>query len=146
MKFITLQSRGGNYLVVASNIAWLRKTFEAARARKDVAVVLAMQADTFMAEPGPASGFTNWLAALRDEVIRWNKPVLLIQGDTHVFRVDHPLKDADGKPMRQLTRVVVPGEREPDPVLVEVDDTRAEPFRLQRVGSSGNPTAEEFRR
>ena len=24
MKFISLQSRGGNYLVVASNIAWLR--------------------------------------------------------------------------------------------------------------------------
>ena len=24
MKFITLKSRGGNYLVVASNIAWLR--------------------------------------------------------------------------------------------------------------------------
>ncbi|MCA1749759.1 MAG: hypothetical protein ABR601_03960 [Parasphingopyxis sp.] len=24
MKFITLNSRGGNYLVVASNIAWLR--------------------------------------------------------------------------------------------------------------------------
>jgi hypothetical protein len=24
MKFITLASRGGNYLVVASNIAWLR--------------------------------------------------------------------------------------------------------------------------
>jgi hypothetical protein len=24
MKFVSLQSRGGNYLVVASNIAWLR--------------------------------------------------------------------------------------------------------------------------
>lgn len=24
MKFITLKSRGGNYLVVASNVAWLR--------------------------------------------------------------------------------------------------------------------------
>lgn len=24
MKFVTLTSRGGNYLVVASNIAWLR--------------------------------------------------------------------------------------------------------------------------
>lgn len=24
MKFIPLQSRGGNYLVVASNVAWLR--------------------------------------------------------------------------------------------------------------------------
>lgn len=25
MKFIPLQSRGGNYLVVASNVAWLRQ-------------------------------------------------------------------------------------------------------------------------
>jgi hypothetical protein len=25
MKFITLASRGGNYLVVASNVAWLRE-------------------------------------------------------------------------------------------------------------------------
>ncbi len=25
MKFITLQSRGGNYQVVASNVAWLRE-------------------------------------------------------------------------------------------------------------------------
>lgn len=25
MKFITLHSRGGNYLVVASNVAWLRE-------------------------------------------------------------------------------------------------------------------------
>jgi hypothetical protein len=24
MKFITLQSRGGNYMVVAANVAWLR--------------------------------------------------------------------------------------------------------------------------
>lgn len=24
MKFVTLNSRGGNYLVVASNVAWLR--------------------------------------------------------------------------------------------------------------------------
>lgn len=24
MKFVSLQSRGGNYLVVASNVAWLR--------------------------------------------------------------------------------------------------------------------------
>jgi hypothetical protein len=105
-----------------ANIAWLRSTFEIARARNDVAVVLAMQADTFMTEPGPASGFTHWLAALREEVARWNKPVLLIQGDTHVHRIDHPLKDLDGKTMAKLMRVVVPGERDPDPLLIDVDD------------------------
>ena len=129
-----------------ANIAWLRSTFAQARERRDVAVVLAMQADTFMAEAGPASGFTHWLAALRDEVTRWNRPVLLIQGDTHVFRVDHPLMDTEGKPLTKLLRVVVPGEREPDPVLVEVDDTRAEPFRLRRLGSNEDLPVKEFRR
>ena len=128
-----------------ANIAWLRSTFTQARERRDVAVVLAMQADTFMTEAGPESGFTRWLAALRDEVIRWNRPVLLIQGDTHVFRVDHPLTDTDGKPLTKLLRVVVPGEREPDPVLVNVDDSNpAEPFRIRREQASRGEAQTEF--
>ncbi len=116
-----------------ANSAWLRTTFRLARERKDVAVVLAMQADTFVGEPGPASGFTHWLTALRDEVARWGKPVLLIQGDTHVFRLDHPLKDRDGKVMAQLLRVVVPGEREADPLMIDVDDSQPDQIFRVRV-------------
>ncbi len=128
-----------------ANIAWLRQTFAVARERRDVAVVLAMQADTFMAEPSPDSGFTTWLAALRDEVARWNKPVLLIQGDTHRFRVDRPLKDREGKPMNKLLRVVVAGEREPDPVLIAIDDRNSdEPFRVQLLRRPAEKTLQEF--
>lgn len=118
-----------------ANLAWLRDTFAQARSRNDIAVVLAMQADTFFGKPGPDSGFTRWLAALADEVARWRKPVLLIQGDTHAYRVDRPLKQADGTPLPQLLRVVVPGERDADAVLVEVDEGQPEqPFRVRRMG------------
>lgn len=123
-----------------ANIAWLRASFAAAAARNDVAVVLAMQADTFFGKPGPASGFTRWLAALSEEVAAWKKPVLLIQGDTHVYRVDQPLKNADGSPLAQLLRVVVPGERDADVVLIDVDDRHpAQPFRVRALRSSAQP-------
>ncbi len=117
-----------------ANLAWLRETFAEARTRGDVAVVLAMQADTFFGKPDPSSGFTRWLGALAEEVARWRKPVLLIQGDTHQYRVDRPLKQADGTPLPNLLRVVVPGERDADAVLVEVDERQAEqPFKVRTM-------------
>jgi hypothetical protein len=119
-----------------ANLAWLRDTFATAKARSDIAIVLAMQADTFFADPGPASGFTRWLAALADEVAHWGKPVLLLQGDTHRYRVDYPLRDAVGNALPNVLRVVVPGDRAPDAVLVEVNDSQpAQPFRLQLLGA-----------
>ncbi len=122
-----------------ANIAWLRDSFAQAKARKDVAIVLAMQADTFYGEPRADSGFTHWSAALAEEVERWGKPVLLVQGDTHVHKIDQPLKNAQGKPLPLLTRVVVPGEHKPDAVMVTVDDERTEqPFALRLLGLSAH--------
>lgn len=123
-----------------ANIAWLRDTFAEAKVHKDVAVVLAMQADTFYGEPKKGSGFTRWNAALTEEVIGWGKPVLLIQGDTHRYLRDHPLKDSNGKPLSQLVRVVVPGEHDADAVLVEVDtDNPVQPFRFRLMRTASQP-------
>ena len=119
-----------------ANIAWMRETFAEAKANKDEAVVLAMQADTFFGEPRKGSGFVRWNAALAEEVAAWGKPVLLIQGDTHQYLIDRPLKDAKGKPLSQLIRVVVPGESQPDAVLISVDiadKTAPFQFRLLRA-------------
>ena len=122
-----------------ANIAWLRDSFAHAKARQDVAIVLAMQADTFYGEPKAGSGFTRWMAALAEEVDRWGKPVLLVQGDTHVYKIDQPLKNAAGKPLPQLTRVVVPGEHRQEAVMVTVDDERTgQPFTLRLLGSTTN--------
>jgi hypothetical protein len=94
-----------------ANIAWMRDTFAQAQKRGDLGVVFAMQADTFYAtgKEADSTGFKSWLAAFQEEVIRWNKPVLLIQGDTHVLKIDHPMTTADGARVDQLTRVVVQG-------------------------------------
>ena len=123
-----------------ANIAWLKETFAEAKANMDSAVVLAMQADTFFGEPRKGSGFVRWNAALAQEVAAWGKPVLLIQGDTHQYLIDNPLKDASGKPLRQLVRVVVPGEREADAVLIEVDtaDT-VTPFQFKLLRAEKQP-------
>lgn len=123
-----------------ANIAWLRETFAEARTHKDLAIVLAMQADTFFGEPRKGSGFVRWTAALAEEVAAWGKPVLLIQGDTHQYVIDRPLKDGRGKPIGQLLRVVVPGERGADAVLIEVDtDHTSEPFRLRLMRATAKP-------
>jgi hypothetical protein len=123
-----------------ANIAWLRETFAEAKASEDAAVVLAMQADTFFGEPRKGSGFVRWNVALAEEVAAWGKPVLLIQGDTHQYLIDRPLKDAKGKPLTQLIRVVVPGESQPDAVLISIDtaDT-ATPFQFKLLRAETAP-------
>lgn len=123
-----------------ANIAWLRETFAEAKSNMDVAVVLAMQADTFFGEPRKGSGFVRWNAALAEEVAAWGKPVLLIQGDTHQYLIDSPLKDASGKPLRHLVRVVVPGESQADAVLINVDPAdAAAPFRFKLLRAATQP-------
>lgn len=123
-----------------ANIAWLRETFAEAKAHKDLAVVLAMQADTFFGEPKKGSGFARWSAALAEEVAAWGKPVLLIQGDTHRYLLDRPLKDASGKPLNLLQRVVVPGEQDADAVLIDVDiNDTVQPFRIRRMDATRKP-------
>jgi hypothetical protein len=123
-----------------ANIAWLRATFAEAKTNKDGAVVLAMQADTFFGEPRKGSGFVRWNAALAEEVAAWGKPVLLIQGDTHQYLIDKPLKDAKGKPLHQLVRLVVPGEHQADAVLISIDvaDTTT-PFQFKLLQAEKQP-------
>src|SRR5260370_36912453 len=38
-----------------------------------------------------ATGFDQFLAALEREAVAFGKPVVYVQGDTHIFRVDKPL-------------------------------------------------------
>ncbi len=119
-----------------ANIAWMRETFAKAQARGDLGVVFAMQADTFYAggKEADSTGFKSWLTAFQEEVQRWNKPVLLIQGDTHVLKVDHPVTTADGARLEQVTRVVVQGALQKNIVIVDVRaDQPLDPFRVRQI-------------
>ncbi len=106
-----------------ANIAWMKETFAVARKQNNKAIVFAMQADTFY-DPSkpPESGFRDWLSAFQQEMSSWKKPVLLIQGDSHVFKVDRPFAS---KGLDLVQRLVVPGAMLTDAVVIEVDPDSA---------------------
>ena len=93
-----------------------------------------MQADPlFDRGRGPPGfrGFKDQLIALMD---RFPGPVLVLHGDTHVFRHDRPLIDPKrGVPFERLVRVEVPGSPIVGGVWITVDPAAPEPFAAKAV-------------
>jgi hypothetical protein len=82
----------------SANLAWLAEGFAAARAANSLGVVVFTQANPFPdyaagsgAPPQPRREFEAFWSQLETEVATFGKPVLLVHGDTHYFRVDYPL-------------------------------------------------------
>ena len=113
----------------AADIAWVQQTFAAAKASGSVAVMLIGQADpgfdaadatrapvrnprTLAETDGQPDGFHDFLSALRDEVIAFEKPVVYVHGDSHYFRVDKPFLDAQGRRLENFTRVETFGDNQ----------------------------------
>jgi hypothetical protein len=116
----------------AANVAWMNAAFGEAARSGARAVVLAIQADIFWTQrcgPGYDSGYRNFREALGRQAAAFGRPVLLIMGDSHIFIQDRPMAEAPN-----LTRLMVPGERETRAALVEVDPAAAEPWRVSLIG------------
>ncbi len=85
-------------------LAQLRETFADATRRNDRAVVLMTQADMFdpalldaaLANPETVSGFREIVRTIVEETNRFEGPVYLINGDSHVYAENEPL--AEGSP------------------------------------------------
>ena len=148
-----------------ADIAWLRETFAAAKAEGSVAVMLISQADpgfdrsdstraplrdpmTLIQTTTP-DGFMEFLAAMRQEVIAFRKPVAYVHGDSHYFRVDRPLLDSLGRRLENFTRVETFGDNATNTTLsndvqwvkVLVDPKSREVFAYQAQIVPGNRVA-----
>src|SRR5439155_12905748 len=55
-------------------------------------------------------GFQTFLQALRDDTTAFQKPVVLVYGDSHYFRIDKPLLDEQGRRLENFTRVETFGD------------------------------------
>ena len=127
-----------------ANIAWIREAFASAAQSQAKAIVLAMQADVFEAksmwEDFPAhSGYRASIGeTLLPLVAQSNIPVLLIHGDSHVFRFDQPFK-LNKKPITQLTRLEVPGAGDVRAVHVTVDTRQRNPFAVRLLEPAATP-------
>lgn len=109
----------------AANVAWIKDTFEQARLQQATALVFAFQADV-LENKTPWEDFPGW-SGFRTSVgetllplaNRWGKPVLVVHGDSHQFRIDQPFK-LDQKPLNNVTRLIVPGATDVRAVKVTV--------------------------
>ncbi|QID19146.1 hypothetical protein G3580_16880 [Nitrogeniibacter mangrovi] len=104
----------------AADIRWLQATFAKARHDHARVVVIAQQADMWDPEAVDANetdGYQSYVQALADLAEAFGGPVLLLNGDSHVYGSDKPLADpasATGQvyntqPVPNLTRITVQG-------------------------------------
>ncbi len=148
----------------AANIAWMRETFQQAKARNSVAVMLISQGDpgwdltdgtraplrdprTLAETDGQPDGFQTFLLAFRDEVVAFAKPVAYVHGDSHYYRVDKPFLDEQGRRLENFTRVetfgnnAANGTNDVNWVKVTVNPASREVFSYQPQIVPGNRVA-----
>jgi hypothetical protein len=101
-----------------ATLAWLDRLFDIALEQKAAGVAIMMQADMFdafsVANNIPLDAFDNIVQKIATRAKAFGKPVLLLEGDSHVFIADKPLES--GNPLHgvtlsvpNLTRIVVQG-------------------------------------
>jgi hypothetical protein len=111
----------------AANAAWLAEGFDLAQKNGDAAVFIAVQADPYFERasrrpPSAADGYAAFRQQLLAHTLDFGKPVILIHGDTHRYRVDHPLVDpSTQKPVERFTRIESFGSPFVDWIRVSVD-------------------------
>ena len=118
----------------AANRSWLKTAFAVARANGFSSVVVTIQANPgWNGTPVLASalrpGFRDMIGTLGEEVLAYAKPVLVIMGDSHVFRIDQPLRTEKTKnTLETLQRLEVPGDLQTHWVRVRIDPMMSAPF------------------
>jgi hypothetical protein len=106
----------------AANSRWLRKAFAQAEVDDAKAVLIAIQADMWdlaalAAGSDGLNGYDGFVQELADLCLQFGRPVLLINGDSHLYGADQPLADPHsdtGKihhtpAVPNLTRITVQG-------------------------------------
>lgn len=119
----------------AANLAWLKDSFALATRTDRKGILLVIQANPgFERKPDDPdrTGYNDFLAALEAETLAFGKPVVLVHGDTHYFRIDKPLLDSKNQQrIEHFTRVETFGSPDVHWVLATIDPTDPALFRFE---------------
>ena len=103
-----------------ANMRWLQAAFSKAKDDHAKAVVIAVQADMWDPEALASNelyNYTPFVQKLADLSVQFGRPVLLLNGDSHVYGTDQPLADPSSatgmihgtEAVPNLTRITVQG-------------------------------------
>lgn len=120
----------------AANLSWLHDAFAQASANRYRAVMIVIQADPNFELPATdaqRSGFNDFLAALQTETIAFAKPVVLVHGDSHYFRIDKPMiGPRSGRRVENFTRLETFGETDNHWVHVTANPASPNVFEFEQ--------------
>jgi len=120
----------------AANLAWLKESFALAKRRNLAAVMLIIQANPgFDLKPDrpERTGYNDFLAALEAEVLGFQKPVVLVHGDSHYFRIDKPLLGSQSqRRIENFTRVETFGSPDVHWLRVRFDSENPSLFEFEQ--------------
>jgi Calcineurin-like phosphoesterase len=126
----------------AADLAWMKQAFELAKRNGNKAITILIQANPgfqnswpearfrryFLNSPikrpekRPQTGYDDFLAALEAETLAFKGPVLMVHGDSHIFRIDQPLVNSTtGRFIENFTRLETFGTPDVHWVRVIVD-------------------------
>lgn len=89
-----------------ANRYWLNHAFLYAQQKDFSVIVIAFHANPFTSQKiHGRDGYAEFKTQLRSLAQKFKGEILLLHGDTHHYRIDHPLLDEDGEPLKNVTRV-----------------------------------------
>ena len=117
-------------------VAWMRRAFQAAAESDAAGVLIAIHGNPrFETAQGadPPEPYTGFLRALSAATSAFARPVVLVHGDSHYFRVDKPLLGpASRRRLDNFTRLEVFGSPHVHWVRVQVDAADPQVFRFRQ--------------
>jgi hypothetical protein len=125
-----------------ANLAWLRQGFEHAKVSNSRAIMILQQANMFdedLEKKVDQSGFDDIRMLLAEKVADFGKPVILVHGDTHQYRLDNPLPFRNFMQIPNLTRLETFGRPHHHWVAVTIDLDDPKVFRITPRHVSANP-------
>lgn len=137
-----------------ANLRWLQTAFGQAQLERARAVVIILQADMWDPEALAAGGagldkYTPFVRSLADLSLQFHRPVLLLNGDTHLYFTDRPLANPTSTTgvihktpaVPNLTRVVVQGSTNAPAewLRLTIDPRKVQPFTWVNVPYCADP-------
>lgn len=108
-------------LRTAANLFWLETCFALAAEKKCKGIVVFSHADMFTPDKGQ-EGFEPIILKLRQLCEKSNQQILWVNGDSHSFKIDKPLKSLkSGKTLYNFTRLTIYGDRDMQPVYIQIN-------------------------
>ena len=125
---------------MAAVLAWLEDSVRLAEQRRLAGILIFAQGDPDfegkMRRKG-STGFADFRNALRDLALKFRKPILFVNGDTHLYKLDQPIADpASGRPLENFTRVVVFGSPQTRWVRAGIDPSSPQLFQVSPAPQS----------